>query len=256
MSTASSKEVRDFFDRIAPQYRDRYTGGDAFHEYFFGERLSEATRDLDVRGRRILDVGAGTGKLYDHLLLIDPNIDYYANDVSSAMLENSNIPPQRRFAGQVQDLDLKDLDFDLIFMLGVTTYQNDEDLTSTLRHLRDLIRPGGKLVITFTNPNSIDWLSRRFIKAVGRVFIPKGKVLAQSFQINPRGMNEAMALVRNMGFRLEKMTFLNHTIFPVNQLLKRPSSAVARKIHALGNTSAKEWLSSDFLMVLTREDAA
>lgn len=250
--TASTNEVREFFDRIAADYADKYSGADAFHEYFFKERLDEATRGIDLIGKRVLDVGAGTGNLYERLRQVDPDVDYYGTDISSAMLANSSIPPERRFVGSLADIRLPAADFDLAFMLGVTTYIDDAELAATLDRIYKVLKPGGSLVITFTNEASLDWKVRKVFKFAARKFVPRKNVLGQSFTVFPRRREEIEGRLAGR-FTVEDVRFLNHTVFPFTNLFKRTSVRAAKRIHRTSLTGElKSRLSSDLLFILQK----
>src|SRR5690606_17764645 len=123
---------------------------DRFLEYFFTERLDESTRGIQINGKRILDIGAGTGNLYDHLVQSDADVDYYALDISAEMLAQSSIPHERRFVGKVAEVELPVPEFDLIFMLGVTTYIGGDEIGVTVEKLLSLLKSGGTAVVSFT----------------------------------------------------------------------------------------------------------
>lgn len=247
----STKEIGEFFDEISDTYGDKYSGSDAFHAYFFRERLEESVRGLEVRGCRVLDVGAGTGNLFEHLVNIDADVDYYATDISSGMLERSQIPANRRFLGKISEVALPVQDFDLVFILGVTTYMNDGELESTISHVKALLRKGGRLVVTFTNQESIDWQIRRIFKALGRNFMSRRTVLAQSFTVYPRRLDTLTNQYKN-DFEIEDVRGLNHTVFPLNQVMKGTSVYAAKRIHAMTHSKIKHYLSSDFLMIMRK----
>lgn len=249
--TDQKHDVGGYFNRIAKNYTKKYSGDDAFLHYFFNERLAEATRGIDIKGKKILDIGAGTGNLYDHLLLIDADIDYYAVDIAEDMLLQSNIPSDRRFVGQADELELPSTDFDLVYLLGVTTYFDDARFLEILDWIVDNLAVDGRAVITFTNKSSGDWRSRKMLKTVAKRILPKSYVLAQSFQIFPRSIREVKEMTGS-AFEIEEIRWLNHTVFPLNQLLKRPSVSVARRIHNLRRDGVMKLLSSDFLVVLRR----
>jgi ubiquinone/menaquinone biosynthesis C-methylase UbiE len=244
----NTNDVREFFDEIADSYGEKYSGGDAFHEYFFTERLHEATRGVELAGRRILDIGAGTGNLYDHLLQIEPDIDYYGTDISPAMLDNSNIPADRRYVGKVEEINFPVENFDLVFMLGVTSYMNDAEVEATFARIYELLGSDGRLIVTFTNAASLDWKSRRTFKFFAGKLVPSRNVLGQSFTIYPRRLDEVEQRLAGR-FVIEDTRYLNHTIFPLNQLFKRPSVRAAKTLHSRGPLNS---LSSDFLLVLRK----
>lgn len=249
---SGSGEVKDFFSNIASGYRDKYTGRDVFSHYFFNERLEEATKDLDFNGKRILDIGAGTGNLYDHIQEKEPNIDYYATDISGAMLEQSNIPSEKRFVTQIGNIEIPVFDFDFIFVLGVTTYLDDDTLQALFSDIDRYLAHDGTAIITFTNLSSLDWKIRRLFKIFLRGGVSSKTVLTQKFQIYPRSLDTATATLSGQFVSVD-IRWLNHTVFPFNRVLKNLSVKMAKKIHKKENTSKlKQLLSSDFLLVLRK----
>ena len=245
-------DVSEFFDTISDTYGEKYSGADIFHEYFFQERLSEAVRSVDFGGKRILDIGAGTGTLYDRLLTIDPEIDYYATDISEGMLEHSSIPEDRKFLGKIEEIVFPVSEFDMAYCLGVTTYMNDEDLKATFNRVHDLLAENGMMVVTFTNEDAFDWKSRKLFKLAARQFMPRRAVLGQAFTVFPRKLSHIIEQIKG-DFELQEVRYLNHTIFPVNRILKRASIAIAKRIHNMGaNSKLKELVSSDFILIMRK----
>lgn len=247
----SQKEaVSGFFENIAGDYKSKYTGRNAFHNYFFLERLEEATRGFEFDGKSILDIGAGTGDLYDELTRIAQKIDYYAVDISSKMLESSKIPENRRFSGYCYETTFPIHKFDYIFMLGVTTYLDEIELAKTLDFIQSGLKKDGTAIITFTNKTSLDWRSRSFFKFFARNFMPKANVLSQGFTIYPKNLVEAVNVTKDR-FHSSEIRWLNHTVFPFSQLFKSSSSTLARYLHTrLKQGKLLSFLSSDFLMIL------
>lgn len=246
-----TKDVAEFFGSIAAEYGDKYERQNAFHHYFFNERLDEAVRGRDFAARRVLDVGAGTGRLYDRIVAGFPSVDYYGVDISAEMLAASAIPAERRFVGTLADVTLPAREFDYIFLLGVTTYIGDEELKETLAQVHRLLAPEGRAVVTFTNRRSADWIARRIIRKLPGIRRKKQFVLAQEFPTYARSMTEIDRMVSEL-FSIERSVGLNHTVFPLNQLLKTPSVGIAKQIHGLREGSGKLILSSDILVELVK----
>ena len=243
-------EVSGFFNEISSDYKTKYTGEDAFHKYFFHERLDEAVSRFDFSGKKVLDIGAGTGDLYDRIREFEP--DYYACDIAGEMLKSSHIPEGRRFEGRCYEIDFPEERFELVFMLGVSTYLVREELEKTARFVHSKLEPGGSFVVTFTNSASIDWKMRKILKRLARVFSREGKVLAQGFQIFPHDRSGARDIVGD-DFEERNTIWLNHTVFPFYFLSKKIFVEFAKWIHrSVKSDWALERLSSDFMLVLQK----
>lgn len=248
----SSDEVAEFFDSIAGKYGDKYERANPFHHYFFNERLDEAVRGFDFKKKKILDIGAGTGRLYDRIVGLEPDLDYFAIDISGEMLGASAIPPDRRFVGTLADVSLPIDSFDLVFLLGVTTYINDDDLKKLLVDIDRLLDHNGRAIITFTNRSSADWMLRRAFKKIPGIRRKKEFVLSQEFPTYARSIVEIIDMIDDL-FTIERSVGLNHTIFPLSHILKGPSVAIARRIHRMSVRSSSLPLSSDILIEVSKK---
>jgi len=253
-NTNQSSEVRDFFNDISSTYRDKYTTDQKFHHYFFIERLEESTRDIDFSHRSVLDIGAGTGNLYDYLMERYEDIDYCACDIAGDMLAQSNIPPQDYHVGNSYEAPFSQENFDYIFMLGVTTYMDQKTLQKNLDLIHKKLTPiSGRAIITFTNRITLDQGMRKLLKKPLSLVFPKKNVLTSSFTIYPQTPKEAIDLVSKQ-FEVDKITYLNQTIFPFSRLLPGPSIHVARWMQKnLPNNSTKSLLSSDFILFIKKK---
>ena len=244
-------EVSEFFNEISDGYKSKYSGKDAFLGYFFNERLNEATRGFEFEGKRVLDIGAGTGDLYDALSPSKP--DYYACDIAAGMLESSNIPVDRRFVGVCHEVEFPVNEFDIVYMLGVTTYLPDEELEKTIDFVSKVLRARGEFVVTFTNRTSLDWFFRKLTKTVLKRIGNKSNVLGQSFQIYPLSNSEALAKTATHFDHVETR-WLNHTVFPFYHLSKGLAAKLAESIHPRMNSGfLASSLSSDFMLILERK---
>jgi SAM-dependent methyltransferase len=246
-----TEKVRDFFDVVSGEYRGKYEKREAFHNYFFNERLEKATGDLDFSGggKIVLDIGAGTGNLYDFIKAKkDAKVDFYACDISAKMLEQSNIPPANRFVGKCYEIDFPVKKFDYIFMLGVTTYLNADEMRKTAEFIERHLSENGQAIITFTNRQGLDTISRLLSKNIIRLFKLKNKVIGQSFEIYTYAPDEA----KNFGggkLRAGAVKFLNHTIFPFSYLFPKFSVNLARKLGGkIENQRLASRFSSDFIV--------
>ena len=143
---ASGPATLEAYEPLAPLY-DRFTAA-YDHERWLGavERLA---REHGLAGRRLLDVGCGSGKSF--LPMLRRGYDVTACDISPAMVDEA-----RRKAGgraRVVVADMRALPaelgrFDLITCLddAVNYLLDEDDLEDALRSIRSRLRPAGVLV--------------------------------------------------------------------------------------------------------------
>lgn len=249
----NEESVRDFFDDHAPEYKSKYERKNRFYEYFFYERLEKATQGIDFSGKRILDIGAGTGPLYDFLASkgIADFESYDATDLSSGMLEKSNIPPENRKVGEFLDLEIEGR-YDLIFMLGVSTYLEPVSMKEHVAKISKSLAPDGMFIVTFTNRKSLDIQIRNLLSPIIRLFAGKNRIIAQSFETWFYSRRKAQEILATE-FEIINVKGLNHTFFPFSRVLPGISILLAKKLSLLRENGLKFWLSSD-LIFLTRKD--
>ncbi len=174
--------IQHFFDHLAPTYAQKYTSAHPFLRYFFSQRLQMATQGLELSGKTVLDIGAGTGALYDFLLQKFPDLDYYACDLSEAMLKASNIPKERCFMGEVQDIDWPVKSFDYIFGLGLTTYLSPKELDQLVDFCVGKMKPESQLILSFTNRSGWEVQLRRWLRPLIRKTVRRpDRLFSQSF---------------------------------------------------------------------------
>jgi hypothetical protein len=135
------------------------------------------------------------------------------------MLARSRIPPHQRAVGDIAEITPPYSAFDLIFMLGVSTYLSPEAWQTMLARVATLLAPEGRFVVSFTNPRSLDWNVRSMIR---RVWRGKG-VLGQSFQTFAYSPD-----IATPPLRLHHAEWYNASLTPINTLLPRLSFWVAR----------------------------
>ncbi|MBL7942855.1 MAG: class I SAM-dependent methyltransferase [Flavobacteriales bacterium] len=254
MSSGPS-EVRQFFDNAAASYRSKYHHDRPWHRYFFSERLEAALSVQTLDNTRVLDIGAGTGDLYDAVTARFRNVEFHGCDLSAEMLAQSHIPQSNRHVGNVTELDFEKRHFDAIFMLGVTTYMTDDELNHTFDKVKEWLSDNGTFIVTFTNRAAFDWKMRRMLRGIVR-FFSRGKRVLGSLRVSPRTHADAIALLNN-SFEVEKTIWLNHTVFPFYLPFPRWSVSRAMRKHTTIQLSpARERCSSDFMLVLKRTRAA
>jgi SAM-dependent methyltransferase len=247
MST-TRQTVQDFFNALAESYKERYSRKLPFHFYFFTERLEKSLANVELQNASVLDVGAGTGPLYDALSTQNIDFSYFANDIAEHMLERSQIPVAQRFVGSVTDVDFPNKKFNLVFMLGVSTYLTRNEFEEQLAYFQKQVDEDGLLVISFTNKHSLDGFLRWMWKPVARIFSRKKRVLTSSLKIEKYSAEEVGKLLEDYGFKVEKLDYLNHTVFPFNLLLPRFAVWLSQRLGKIKNPRLLSWMSSDFLV--------
>lgn len=117
----------------------------------------------DLRGKRVLDVGAGRGELVIQSAMRGAEawgIDYAQAAVDIALQALDGLDDaQLRARCHVLQMDVKalhfdDAHFDAVFMMDVVEHLYPQELSAALDELRRVIRPGGRLIL-HTSPNKI-----------------------------------------------------------------------------------------------------
>ena len=135
------------YEVLAPFY-DRYTA-DYEHEAVL-EQVESLAREHGLRGRRVLDVGCGTGKSF--LPLLARGYDVHACDVSPRMVDRARRKLPTEEADRVVVADMRALPwrraFDLVTCLddGINYLLTEADLAAALRSIAGALRPGGLAV--------------------------------------------------------------------------------------------------------------
>jgi SAM-dependent methyltransferase len=154
-------KTENFFDQQAELLADRYAADSAFRRRF--GLITALLRD-ELSGLEpgiALDVGCGTGVF--SAFLAEHGWKVEAIDPSARMLDAANRHVterlgRKRDAVSLQKMGLEDLSykpesFDLILCLSTVEYVDDD--VGALRTLAQLLRPGGRLVISVPNRRSV-----------------------------------------------------------------------------------------------------
>lgn len=245
--------VQQYFDQIATDYANRYSSKRVYHSYFFNERLQEAVSGLDFTGKSVLDVGAGNGVLYDFLKMHFQGFEYIGTDISSAMLETSNIPFANKRIGVMEEIQLSNSGFDFIFMLGVTTYMGQSEFQVHLDLIQKHLNPNGKAIVSFTHQHSIDHFIRIFLKLVLRPFVKTSFVATQSFNTTAYSLPKIKTLL-GQKFELQRLVWLNQTCSPFNHLFPRLSVSLVYSLKRVLPSLLLPIFSSDILVVLKKNN--
>lgn len=246
--------VQKFFDNISKEYRNKYKSLHPFLHYFFRQRLSEATSNFSFKQKSLLDIGAGTGELFHFLKEQNQNFEYFAIDISSRMLEESTLSPSQYFVGEITDFHPSEKEYDFIFLLGVTTYFDSEELENHFNFIKTYLAADGFAILSFTNRNSFDFKLRQVVRFFTRLIGLKQKVMGQNFEIFAYSPQEVSNLIQD-NFLIYKQVFLNQTFPPFNRLFPKTSIAFGNFLNKnISSPTLLSWLSSDFLIFIQKEN--
>ena len=122
-----------------------------------GRRLEAIRRMMAARPEdRILEVGCGGG----HVLRLFPESDLTGVDVSGEMLDKARVNltgyRARLLKGELAELGLPDASFDKIVCTEVLEHTVDPE--AILAEIARLVKPGGRVVVTFPNDRLINAL--------------------------------------------------------------------------------------------------
>lgn len=143
---AGGGEARASYDAIAPVY-DQFTASYEL-ERWLGSILA-GLEGIGLRGKRLLDVGCGTGGSL--LPMLSRGWEVTGCDISPAMLEQAQAKVDASVRLEVADMRSLPVfgEFDLVWALGdaVNYLLAFEELEQALRGMRKNLAPGGLLAI-------------------------------------------------------------------------------------------------------------
>ncbi len=255
MEHEQEEKVITFFDSIAFNYKKRYKTVNPFYSYFFNQRLERAVQNFDFNNQRILDIGAGTGSLYDYIKENFSGYNYYAIDVSGEMLKESNIPKEKQFIGRTNDIKLPEQSFNYIYLLGVTTYMSKEEWLQHIEYIYKNLEKGGRCVVSFSNKTSLNTIQIKIFKKVIRLFFSKAKkVISQDIKLNFYTKKEAEEIIKEK-FEIENLFYLNQAPIILSNTLPRFSVFVAKLTEKFfsGSPRLLSLFSSDFMFTLRKK---
>jgi 2-polyprenyl-3-methyl-5-hydroxy-6-metoxy-1,4-benzoquinol methylase len=204
-------DPRPTADELAQIYPDNYHAF-SFSDERFGlvykvrsrleaRRVLAATKGLDVR--RIVDIGCGDGFHLDLLRTYgDPSWELEGIDIDPRAIKAARERGLTVHDGTVESLDLPPASFDVAFM--IQTIEHVADPPAVLRATRELLRPGGRLMLVTDNTGSLDFRLFR-TRHWGGYHFPR--------QWNLFNASSMRAIAAKTGFEVESLETM---VSPVN----------------------------------------
>ncbi len=195
-------DVEDWNDQLArdhdiDDYYERSSGIIRFIE----RRRLELIRELMAPkpGERILEVGCGGG----HVLRRFPECDLVGVDVSGAVLKKAkaNLAGYRveLRKGMLDKVGLEPASFDGVICTEVL--EHIERPEPVLEQIRDLVKPSGRLVITFPNDHLINF-AKRAVRGMRLADLPPFRGLdsgGERYHLHVWSMKEMRELLSRYG---------------------------------------------------------
>jgi len=204
--------------------------------YPFIIRLQKTLNLLeDIDNKKICDLGCGTGVLIPFIL--KKNGNYTGIDFSKRMLDTIRSKYQKEINDKKVDLllsDFKNLDqtrkYDILIGLGFMEYFDEPK--KIVKKLYNIISNEGRIILSFPNANSFDFLTIRLLTIL-RIIIKKFLKLGQNNP--PRKMwskKSAQKMLMEQGFinfKLENY-YINLFVYPLTVFFPNFSTFMAKKL--------------------------
>ncbi|MGH9685851.1 MAG: class I SAM-dependent methyltransferase [Candidatus Acidiferrales bacterium] len=225
--------VGDKADTYAQKYADETPAGFALRV-----RRQRVLQLFDKPGGKVLDVGCGPGEMVDDLLNL--GCEFWGVDPSARMIEicrrkYSEIHKVNFQLGPAEQLDFADGQFDAVVCMGVI--DGLQSAGAALREMGRVLKPGGTIIITFSNHRSpYAWwkgfVYYRALAVMRRIFHPRLKhdpIFVRRRLFTPQTATELLA---SFGMRAERTVgyFYNIILSPLDEIWPAATLWVNRKL--------------------------
>jgi SAM-dependent methyltransferase len=238
---SKSKHVRQVFENV-PHYLESRHVDIRFRV--------ETVRAFAARVEwcRLLDIGCGDGSI--SLQLLKPNSRITLLDLSESMVARAKANIPEGFSDQVEvrneDFAAASFDqaFDLIVTVGVMAHVDSPD--AFLAQISNLLRPGGSLIIEFTD-------CRHVVGRVGRFWGWLKEVVAPpKYPTNRLSFADVAPLFERHHLRLESVFRYARIPLPgIDRILGyRLQHKIARLIFGACTNNRNAWLGNEYICLL------
>jgi SAM-dependent methyltransferase len=220
MSASSQDAVTAHFDAYAVNNRwgELYNPDNPDSYSFLARRRKSVELLGDLRGKRILDVGCGTGALMEPLIGADvryEGLDIAPTMVAVATRHLQELGAEGRFKIHLATgltMPFENDQFDAVVGMGYLEYFDDP--RSVIREAMRVVKPGGRLVFTIPKKHSLDLTMVRAtgaLRGLARLLTGKG---AEPIGRNRYTPEEFRALFTGLGCRVVGERFYSKLPLP------------------------------------------
>lgn len=184
-------------------YASNYQNDEAFLDTFEENDLFRMIGD--VSGKKILDIGVGTGRILN--LLFQKNSEVWGIDVSEGMLKiaKDRFPQLNILEGDFRDLPFKDEEFD--FLISTFVLVHIRELKEAFLEAYRVLKVGGEILITNINQR----------KAPELIVSDKESIIINSFYHRPQDVISALEYAF---FQIEEEKIIREGKTWITQLVK------------------------------------
>ena len=163
----------------------------------------------DINGKKILDVGCGTGRIVNKLR--NMGSDIIGLDISKGMIDiaKKKFPKVKFIEGDIENLPFKDNEFDLVIASFVIVHL--KDLQKAFDEVYRVLKPNGVFIVTNINQRKAPKL---------RIKNHEEIVIISHYHIP----NHVIEALKYSFFSIEKEEFLYERRIWINQIVKAVKS--------------------------------
>lgn len=231
------ENIHTYFDTLGKSggWGELYKPGNP-KSYSFIVRLEKSISLMDdPRGKEVCDLGCGTGVLVPFVTSNGGN--YTGLDNSEGMLESI----RAKFGNEIERRKVKlvysgfydfkpSSSFDIITGLGFIEYFDEPE--KALRHIYEMMSPGGSLILSFPNSFSLDTYALRLFapfRSLARLLLGKGTPQP------PRKLwtvKNATAMLSAAGFKeMKRLNYsINFLFYPFSRFMLPICNAVSSRL--------------------------
>lgn len=191
-------DSQEGYDLYAPYYGASHAYLDSFEKYDLFEMMG------DIRGKKVLDLGCGTGRMAEYLRKFGAEV--VGIDISEKMLEiaRKKVGSATFVQGDVEDLPFEDESFDMV--VGAFLVVHLPELETCFREVYRVLKEGGEFIVTNINQRKAPKLKAG-----------KQEIVIKSHYHRPDDVLEALD---KSFFRIEEERFVEEEGSWINQIVK------------------------------------